>query len=323
MVDPGTILIVQIGKLGDMILTTPLFREIKRLFPDSALSVLASDLNKAIAQNDPHIDKVYVYKKNIQNYLHLYFSSLKKQDIWIDTKSNYSRTSALFLKIFKPKFSLGFNFTKPVFNIDMHDYVTGNHAVDLNLSPVIYFTNKNYALNKKPEIRIPEETKVKISSSVNQNTYLKNVVINISAGDESRYLQKEKWVEIIDRIGNKEKFCIYLTGLDKDRGIIDYIISGTKKYNVKYIKTENIMETAEVIRLSNITISPDTSIIHLCSAFNTPVIGIYPDVKWNLEKFYPLSDNKEIIISGNINNIDDVTPQQVVISFERLSKIIF
>ncbi|MEZ4692287.1 MAG: glycosyltransferase family 9 protein [Ignavibacteria bacterium] len=51
------------------------------------------------------------------------------------------------------------------------------------------------------------------------------------------------------------------------------------------------------MRNSNIVISPDTSIIHICSAYNMPVIGIYPDAKWNLEKFYPLSDKKEVVVS--------------------------
>ena len=72
--------------------------------------------------------------------------------------------------------------------------------------------------------------------------------------------------------------------------------------------------------MGNSIISPDTSIIHICSAFNIPVIGIYPDVAWNLEKFYPLSEKKEIIISGNRNNISDVNSDQIVDSFDRLYK---
>lgn len=304
-----------------MILTTPLFREIKKLFPDSILTVLASDLNKSIAQSDLNVDKVYIYKKNIPAYLNLYFSSLKKQDLWIDTKNNYSRTSEFLLKFLNPKFSLGFNFSKPLYNIDLKNYQTGNHATEVNLSPVIYFTNENHHLNKLPELEISKGIKEKIDPLMISSAELKKIAVNVSAGSESRYLQKEKWVKIIEHITNKGNYCIYLLGLEKDRGMIEFILDRVQKYNVCYLKTENILETSEVIRKSNLTITPDTSIIHICSAFNIPVIGIYPDIEWNLEKFYPLSDIKEIVISGNENNIADVRSEQIINSFDRLNKL--
>jgi ADP-heptose:LPS heptosyltransferase len=92
----------------------------------------------------------------------------------------------------------------------------------------------------------------------------------------------------------------------------------TKNLNTGYIKTENIIETAEVIRKSDLVISPDTSVIHICSAFNIPVIGIYPDVKWNLEKFYPMSVFREVIVSGNKNDIGDVKSDQIINSFDQI-----
>ena len=49
--EPSKILVVQIGKIGDMILTTPLFLELKRLFPNTNLSVLASLNNRIIPEN--------------------------------------------------------------------------------------------------------------------------------------------------------------------------------------------------------------------------------------------------------------------------------
>ncbi|MCB0727014.1 MAG: glycosyltransferase family 9 protein [Ignavibacteriae bacterium] len=321
MVNPKTVLIVQIGKIGDMILTTPLFREIKKLYPDSVLSVLASELNKIIAENDHNTDKVITYKKNFQSTFQLFFSSVKNQDVWIDTKNNYSRTSSILPKIFRPKLSLGFNFSKPVFDIDLKDYQTGNHATDINLSPLKYFTDKSYSQKERiPEIDIPDSIKLKTDQFIKKDSNSANIVINISAGDESRYLQKEKWAEIILGIGKRENIKIYLIGMDRDRDIIDYLLRTTDTLKVNYIKTENILETAEVIRNSNIVISPDTSIIHICSAYNIPVIGIYPDLKWNLEKFYPLSDKKEVVVSGNKDNIADVTSAQIIKSFECLFK---
>ena len=318
MVDPKTILIVQIGKLGDMILSTPLFKEIKKLFPDSVLSVLASNSNMIIAENDPYVDNVLVYEKNILSYPKLFLTGIRNMDLWIDTKNNFSRTSAFLVKLFNPGLSIGYNFKKPVFNIDLKKYQNGEHATEINLSPLLYFKENSLTLDKTPEIEIPEIVKFKFDALFKENSVFKNIIVNISAGDENRYLQKEKWVEVIKKIADNNRYAVYLIGLEKDKGIIDFILINTKNLNTGYIKTENIIETAEVIRKSDLVISPDTSVIHICSAFNIPVIGIYPDVKWNLEKFYPMSVFREVIVSGNKNDIGDVKSDQIINSFDQI-----
>lgn len=76
-----------------MILTTPLFSGIRRIFPEARLTVLSGKINKDIPLNHKSVDEVLIYKKNIFENISLLFSSLKNPDLWIDTKDNYSRTS--------------------------------------------------------------------------------------------------------------------------------------------------------------------------------------------------------------------------------------
>ena len=51
-----------------------------------------------------------------------------------------------------------------------------------------------------------------------------------------------------------------------------------KKYKYVYIpkKIESILDTAILIKKSDYVISPDTSIVHIASAFNKKMITIYP-----------------------------------------------
>ncbi len=83
--NPKTILVVQIGKIGDMILTTPLFTELKKLFPQTTLIVLASDINKDIPLNHSSVNDVLLYKKSLLlNFFQP--ANLHKINLWIDTK---------------------------------------------------------------------------------------------------------------------------------------------------------------------------------------------------------------------------------------------
>jgi len=107
------ILVVQIGRIGDMILTTPLFSELKKLFPNSTLTVLANPVNCDVIKFETAVNKILIYKKDVINIIKL-IAYLKKEkyDIWIDPKYDFSKTSELLLRIIRPANSFSYNFNK-------------------------------------------------------------------------------------------------------------------------------------------------------------------------------------------------------------------
>src|SRR5690606_2350680 len=131
------ILVVQIGKLGDMILTTPLFHELKLLYPNAKLTVLASELNQNILKEQSVINEVLIYKKSFLPLLKLLFTlKNRRYDLWIDPKNEKSDTSRFLMKYAKPVNSLGYNFGDKVYDIDLTNKELGNHAVDIYLTPI-------------------------------------------------------------------------------------------------------------------------------------------------------------------------------------------
>ena len=52
------ILVIQTAKIGDMVCTTPVFREIKKKFPSCYLGVLCLSKTKDILKNNPHINEI-------------------------------------------------------------------------------------------------------------------------------------------------------------------------------------------------------------------------------------------------------------------------
>ena len=61
-----SVLFFRYDRIGDMVITTPVFRELKREYPEINISVLASKVNQNVLQNNPYVDKVYInYKNNL------------------------------------------------------------------------------------------------------------------------------------------------------------------------------------------------------------------------------------------------------------------
>lgn len=293
-----------------MILTTPLFSELKRVFPDCNLFVLASAGNHAIPDNLNCVDYIYIYDKKTVSTVKLLLSLRRKSfDYWIDPKDEYSSTSVILEKFCKPKISLGFNVRKKVFDVNLKDFVIGKHSVDINLSPVNYLSEYNEYKTVLPHVDIPDKDSNKIAErcTIVKEKY---VLLNLSAGVSTRYLKTEKWIKLADNI--EADMNVVLTGQEKDYDSINSVIKSVKRKNIFFIETNTIFELAELIRKSAMLVTPDTSAVHLASCFNIPVVVMYHRVQWNIIKFGPLSDKQRIVVSDDENSFDSISPDDLI-----------
>lgn len=305
MVEQKKILVVQIGKLGDMVLTTPLFYELNKHFMDYELYVLASEINYEIPSKIPFIKKTYIFKKNL--FLLPLLLKLKslKFDILIDIKPEFSKTGKLLLNYIKPESSLGFNSDEKNYSINLSNFTKGNHFVNFSLSPL-------YSLVKNFE---PEFNKPVLTAEPSDKKY--DIVINISSGMKIRNWSIDYWIEVI-------KYCKKLDlkiGVIYDKYQIDRL-----KYLIKYFNDEinlikpDLASKISVVSGSKLVISTDTSIVHIASAFNKPIITLYTNVNWNLERFKPLSEIQKLLISNSSDSVNSIKPEEVINSINEMRK---
>ena len=99
------ILFLRYDRIGDMIITTPVFRELKRNYPEINVSVLASSINQNVLDKNPYVDKVYINHKN--NFLRDLPTLLKlrnnKYDVCVEFDHSVIPHSIARLRIIKPK----------------------------------------------------------------------------------------------------------------------------------------------------------------------------------------------------------------------------
>lgn len=55
---PKRALVIQLAKIGDLLCSTPVFRELKRCYPEAKVSVLATKINAPLLRCNPRIDHV-------------------------------------------------------------------------------------------------------------------------------------------------------------------------------------------------------------------------------------------------------------------------
>lgn len=288
------VVFLRLNKIGDALVGTPLIKEIKEKI-GCQIIVVADQKNHFVFKKTPFVDQVMVYKKGIRGIL-----ALKKQiealnaTVLVDLHENLSTTLSILAGIIKMpyKFALQkenaklFTHTVPSPNTATHHVIecvaelaklfqiSCNYA-DLN---VTYEPESNsWVLAEKfLKDHFPEKNKV--------------IAINAFAGAEERF-----W--------GIEKFKALTQDLDK-KGLPYLVICPSSELErAKQFCKENLIfcspkfdDFAAIIGKSAVLFSPDTSAVHLASAYKTPVFGLYVNEKANYLNWYPYQSAYDWII---------------------------
>jgi ADP-heptose:LPS heptosyltransferase len=327
------ILVVQIGRLGDVILLTPMLRALKQKFPQSEIHFLAGRRNAIMLKGNPHVSKVFTYDKNPYKIILLLLQLRReKYDLWIDPKDHYSRESSLLARFSNAKKKIGCN-KKGGEIFETHVEFPGEmktlHMVERNLL-AIQFLKVNHH-NIRSELPLLPESESFVGEFLKENaeeknpsvlrtspflreTLKKKVVVNISASTESRYWQQEKWTELFksDVFKNRQ---IFLTFAPEDLAKAEELLRETP--GLTLFRSRSIWDVVSLVKAADVVITPDTAVVHIAAAFDKPIVALFPAQEWNFYKFRPLSTHAEELFKEG-RSIPQIPVSEVVEAVERI-----
>jgi heptosyltransferase III len=311
------ILVVQIGKIGDMVLTTPLFREIHRHFPGARVNALVSRRGAPVIRGNPNISKILVYRKDPLSLLFLLLKlRLTRYDFLIDPKDHFSTESALLARMSGANISIGFNkrgnkvFSRPL-PAQEENYTM--HAAARNLLPLTLMGISN-SLSDRPEL-FPDPI---LQAGIRERSAVcngKTILLNISTGDACRLWEEKKWCEVAE-FCLKKGFHVLLSFQPKDAAMAGNIQK--QQPAALLFHSASIRDVIALVPLVSLVVTPDTSIVHIASAFNIPQVALFPPVEWNLNKFRPLSDSSVVLQPKDGEAIAAIRAEDVIRAVETI-----
>jgi ADP-heptose:LPS heptosyltransferase len=301
------ILVVQIGKIGDMILTTPLFKALRQNIPAAHIHAMVSRRGAPVVKGNPHLTTITVYRKDpVHLFLLLAKMRSTRYDVLIDPKDHYSTESALIARMSRANVKIGFNrpgknvFSRP---LPAQEDNAALHAAARNLLPLKSMGISNSA-DMRPEL-FPDSF---LQAEVGERYGLRGaqtILLNVSAGDTSRLWEEEKWTDVA-------QYCIS-KGF---RVLLSFQPSDMKR--ARLFHSTSIRGMIALIPQVRLVITPDTSIVHIASAFNVPQVALFPPVEWNLNKFRPLSDSSIVLQPKEGEAIAAIPAENVIKAIQKI-----
>ena len=259
-------LIIRFSSIGDIVLTTPVIRCLKKQIPDAEVHFLVKDSFRSVVEHNPYIDKVHVLAHSWE----LMIEELKTEeyDYIIDLHHN---TKTLRVKNGLKKKSFSFyklNIQKYFLTALKINLLPKVHIVDRYMKTVESFGVKNDGQGLDYFISKEEETKQKDIPASHHAGYIACV---IGAAHGTKRWPVHKWKEFCEKINHP----VILLGGPENKVNGDEIaaIDRDKIYNAcgKF----KLNESADLVRKAKLIISNDTGLMHIAAAYKKPIISLW------------------------------------------------
>lgn len=259
-------LVLRFSSIGDIVLTTPVVRNLKNQLENAEIHYLTKPQFKSILESNPNIDKVHVLKESFtETVRELKFEHF---DYIIDLHHNL-RTSRVKNNLKMLSFSFKkLNWEKWLlvnFKINKLPHI---HIVDRYLETLKAFGIKNDEQGLDYFIPGNDEVDLNNFPEIFRNGY---IAVVIGAFHNTKRLTGEKIISICKKT---ELPVIFLGGQEnkEEAENIKFEI-GEKAYNAcgKF----NINQSASLVKQCRVILTPDTGLMHIAAAFNKKIVSVW------------------------------------------------
>lgn len=286
------VLVVRLDGVGDVVLSTAAFREIRKDFKNARITLLVGSWAKDVVKYLDNFNEVIVFD-------YFFFKSFRTK------KLNILKDIIEFLRIIKKlrkeKFDLSIDLRGDIFTV-IFSFFSGarfrfgladggggfllTHPVWLKYGPVSA-VGRTLKVCKELGIASPsDELDIKITSGdisrakkmlLEHGISDKDSVVTISPISLFKWKSwpKEKFAQLIRKLKTLEGIKIILVGSSSEDDAIADIISMSDNNGINFAGKLNLVELAALLSLSKLYIGNDSGPTHIAFAMRIPIIQLF------------------------------------------------
>ncbi len=284
------ILVIRFSSLGDIILLTPLFREIKKQFTNAKLDFLTTTTFDSVCENNPHLDSIISFERSNESAEIARITSLLKRnkyDLILDAH-NSLRSRIILIRAF------GFFYwlNSSIKSIDKRSWKRNlllSFKINLLKQAIsqkeaycrlITRDQKNIPADCSSELFPSKQDQERVKVILHDFNFEGKTIVALGPGASfaGKCWPKEYYLELAQRF-HKKDVSVLLLGGDKDQEPV-WVEQNSQSPVLNMAGKLSYLETAAILQKCKLAISNDSAIVHFSEAVGTPAIAIFgPTVK--------------------------------------------
>lgn len=278
--DIKSILLVRNDGIGDMVITTPMIRALAQ--KGYQVSVMSQKSCLPIIHNNPYITETFIWD---DNFSHSQVQQLEQTiqsrqfDLLIDMRYpvyfKHRPHRIMLCHYLGAKYKIGWNKSGlGVYDISINHYTRRNHYITL-VNKFLEFLNIHnadlrYEFFIDPQIEKHAQTHIQ---ELRQQGAAPIIILNPYTGHTRRDMTTQQICESAQQIfALHPNARIIAIGLQER---IEKLIQELNHKHITYFPSKSIIDIIPLIKYADLVISPDTSIIHIVSAYQKPLVALY------------------------------------------------
>lgn len=293
------ILVIRNDKIGDLVTATNVFRELRRGFPKSELTVIVSKVGRPLVEKNKNISRILIAEyppikyKNFLEYFKIWKIIRKEEfDIGIDLRGSIFNILLLYLG--KVKYKIGYYnriFSKIFLDFSYKKDRKYSHGsfqrIDL-LNKSLGLNSNNYEL----DIATDEDDEKYLKRFIKKYKLNRFICIIPDASLESKQWPLDKFDEIIKYIKNRyNNYQVVLLGVDKKK--INFLAKKNSEA-INPLETLNLRALYLLFKKARFILMHDGGTMHLAGAANANLLALMPK-HLSLGYYGPLGKNSKVI----------------------------
>jgi ADP-heptose:LPS heptosyltransferase len=319
----NSILVIQLKRLGDVILTTPALRELRKLYPQAHITLLLDHHSAAVAPAIADVDEIWIYNRNAS--FNLWYDLVRRGfDLCLDFTGN--DRSALVSFFSKAAERIGFSFVAKraarswgythLVQSPVREKHTAEHYLDLIrfLGDFVPEPGVSLRLSESVE-RSAERLRREIGFP---GPYL---VIHPGAARPEKYWLADRWATVIRHAQQRLGLPCLLTGggdpgeLRHIGGILERLRDVSTVFNLA--GKVDFLLSAAIIRECSLFAGVDTAAAHVASAFRRPELVLFGPT--NPFHWHPMHASAVVLRAGFTVPLTHFEPRQKGFPMSELS----
>lgn len=279
------VLFLRHDRIGDMILSTGILRAIAQAYPHTIqLDVLASTTNAPVLRNERYLHEVIHFDRKAAASFPGTFAALRRRryDAVIDCMVTApSLTTLLLMLASGARYRIGVakRGNDIAYTLPVPPRETARHIVDHLGALVTAFGLEPSSLDLRPRLQLSTAERergerVWMGETEHRPPTGLRLLVNISAGRGHHAWPDTSFTQVIraarQHAPGAEIVLVSSPG-DRARAAVIAAESGAR-----LVEDEGIRDAMAIVAQSDLVFTPDTSISHMCSAFEKPAVVLHP-----------------------------------------------
>ena len=290
---PKRILVIKLDHVGDVLLATPVFDNLRQAYPNAELHALAGKWSRVILENQPAVDEVIEYNspffcrteqptrllETVQLYLRL---RREKYELVVELRGDWRTVCSALLRV-APK-QIG-RAALQVANKLGFSRFSGTHETTRNLdvlnragipTPVQTPTFPVTAEDKKWAADFLAARGVHAAQrGTDPPTREPLIAIHPGSPVALKRWRPERYAKLADWLVAQKRAKIIFVGVDAEMPIIAEIQALMREKSFNIAGKTSLTQLASILQLCQLFIGNDSGPMHLAAAVGIPTIGLY------------------------------------------------